>query len=217
MPLTLENMTYDELIALEAAMAEDEELEELPEQQEDEVAAEADKAEGAEEGEEKEAEVTEEDVEKAEKVQEATFAAAVLLDCASRDEIAQIAESAADIAVLAEAFGPVMEKVVVRLDKKARFNHLQKAAIFKLAAEAKDPKYRKLLTLWKLERQIEAQLAKKYGSKAAKVAREQLKNYTSTGLKKVSSDPKKEVGKGAVASKVAARAVQQSKASFSKK
>ena len=151
------------------------------------------------------------DEEESEKLQEATFAAALLLDTASREDISQIAESYEDMGIMVECFGPVMEKVIVRLDRKARLNHLQKAAVFKLAAQAKDTKYRKLVTLWKMERQIEQYLAKKYGSKAAKVAREQIKNYTATGIKKVKSDPTKEVGKGRVASK----AINQAKASFS--
>lgn len=155
------------------------------------------------------------DDEESEKLQEATFAAALLLDTASREDISRIAESYEDMGIMVECFGPVMEKVIVRLDRKARLNHLQKAAVFKLAAQAKDPKYRKLLTLWKMERQIEQYLAKKYGSKAAKVARDQIKNYTATGIKKVKSDPKKEVGKGHVANKVATKAINQAKASFS--
>lgn len=157
----------------------------------------------------------EDDDEESEKLQEATFAAALLLDTASREEISQIAESYEDMGVMVDCFGPVMEKVIVRLDRKARLNHLQKAAVFKLGAQANDPKYRKLLTLWKMERQIEQYLAKKYGSKAAKVAREQIKNYTATGIKKVKSDPNKEVGKGRVANKVASKAITQAKASFS--
>lgn len=203
MPFTLENMSYDELIALEAEMLADEDLEHVEDDEDVEESADV--------------ELSEEDEAKSEKVQEATFAAALLLDCSTREEISQIAESAADMAIMREAFGPVMEKVIVRLDRKARLKHLQKAAEFKLAAEAKDPKYRKLLTLWKLERQIEVYLHKKYGSRAAKEAREQIKNYNANGVKKVANDPKKEVGKGAVASKVAARAVKQSKDSFSKK
>ena len=155
------------------------------------------------------------DDEESEKLQEATFAAALLLDTASREDISQIAESYEDMGIMVECFGPVMEKVIVRLDRKARLNHLQKAAVFKLAAQAKDPKYRKLLTLWKMERQIEQYLAKKYGSKAAKVARDQIKNYSATGIKKVKSDPNKEVGKGRVANKVASKAITQAKASFS--
>ena len=155
------------------------------------------------------------DDEKNEKLQEETFAAALLLDTASREEISQIAESYEDMSIMVDCFGPVMEKVIVRLDRKSRLNHLQKAAVFKLAAQANDPKYKKLVTLWKMERQIEAYLAKKYASKATKVAREQIKNYTSTGIKKVKSDPTKEVGKGHVANKVATKAMSQAKASFS--
>lgn len=155
------------------------------------------------------------DDEKNEKLQEETFAAALLLDTASREEISQIAESYEDMSIMVDCFGPVMEKSIVRLDRKSRLNHLQKAAVFTLASQANDPKYKKLLTLWKMEKQIENYLAKKYASKATKVAREKIKNYTSTGIKKVKSDPAKEVGKGHVANKVATKAISQAKAAFS--
>ena len=128
-----------------------------------------------------------------------------------------MAESYDEMATLSENMGVAMEKVIVKMDKKSRLTHLQKAAVFKLANASNDPKYRKLLTLWKQERQIEAYLNKKYASKASKIAKAKIKNYTATGLKKVAGDPKKEVGKGKIADKVAARAVEQTKKSFSNK
>lgn len=241
--LALEAQLVDEEVALEAEEAKDaEKEEEAPEAKEEkaedkgeEATTEADDAEAAEIEETPETELEdlniddlpgeggesadEEEVELDEdsEVEEATFAALFLEQFATPEEISAMAESYDEMGAMSETMGVAMEKVIVRLDKKSRLAHLQQAAVFKLANAANDPKYRKLLTLWKMERQIEAYLNKKYASQATKIAKSKIKNYTAQGLKKVSGDPKKEVGKGKIANKVAARAVEQTKKSFSNK
>lgn len=242
--LALEAQLVDEEVALEADEAKDaEKEEEAPEAKEEkaedkgeEATTEADDAEAAEieetpeteleelniddlpgEGGESADEEEEVEVDEDSEVEEATFAALFLEQFATPEEISAMAESYDEMGAMSETMGVAMEKVIVRLDKKSRLAHLQQAAVFKLANAANDPKYRKLLTLWKMERQIEAYLNKKYASKATKIAKSKIKNYTAQGLKKVSGDPKKEVGKGKIANKVAARAVEQTKKSFSNK
>ena len=216
----VKELSLEELLALEADLVSDEDVE---------ATLEADAAEDGTEVEDA-PEVETEDVnpedipsddedaeDDDEEVEESTFAALFLNEFATPDEIQAMAESYDEMATLSENMGVAMEKVIVKMDKKSRLTHLQKAAVFKLANAANDPKYRKLLTLWKQERQIEAYLSKKYASKASKIAKAKIKNYTATGLKKVAGDPKKEVGKGKIADKVAARAVEQTKKSFSNK
>ena len=242
--LALEAQLVDEEVALEADEAKDaEKEEEAPEAKEEkaedkgeEATTEADDAEAAEieetpeteleelniddlpgEGGESADDEEEVEVDEDSEVEEATFAALFLEQFATPEEISAMAESYDEMGVMSETMGVAMEKVIVRLDKKSRLAHLQQAAVFKLANAANDPKYRKLLTLWKMERQIEAYLNKKYASQATKIAKSKIKNYTAQGLKKVSGDPKKEVGKGKIANKVAARAVEQTKKSFSNK
>lgn len=190
------------------------EIEETPETKLEELNIDDLPGEGGEsaDDEEEEIEVDEDSV-----AEEATFAALFLEQFATPEEISAMAESYEEMGAMSETMGVAMEKVIVRLDKKSRLAHLQQAAVFKLANAANDPKYRKLLTLWKMERQIEAYLNKKYASQATKIAKSKIKNYTAQGLKKVSGDPKKEVGKGKIANKVAARAVEQTKKSFSNK
>jgi hypothetical protein len=215
----VKELSLEELLALEADLVSDEDVE---------ATLEADAAEDGTEVEDAPEVETEdvnpedipsddEDAEDDDEVEEATFAALFLNEFATPDEIQAMAESYDEMATLSENMGVAMEKVIVKMDKKSRLTHLQKAAVFKLANAANDPKYRKLLTLWKQERQIEAYLNKKYASKASKIAKAKIKNYTATGLKKVAGDPKKEVGKGKIADKVAARAVEQTKKSFSNK
>lgn len=218
----VKELSLEELLALEADLVSDEDVE---------ATLEADAAEDGTEVEDAPEVETEdvnpedipsddedaEDDDDDDEVEESTFAALFLNEFATPDEIQAMAESYDEMAALSENMGVAMEKVIVKMDKKSRLTHLQKAAVFKLANAANDPKYRKLLTLWKQERQIEAYLSKKYASKASKIAKAKIKNYTATGLKKVAGDPKKEVGKGKIADKVAARAVEQTKKSFSNK
>lgn len=235
--LALEAQLVDEEVALEAEEAKDAEKEEEAPEAKDEKAedkgeeatTEADDAEAAEIEETPETELEELNIDdlpgeggesaddEDSEVEEATFAALFLEQFATPEEISAMAESYDEMGAMSETMGVAMEKVIVRLDKKSRLAHLQQAAVFKLANAANDPKYRKLLTLWKMERQIEAYLNKKYASQATKIAKSKIKNYTAQGLKKVSGDPKKEVGKGKIANKVAARAVEQTKKSFSNK
>ena len=226
-----EGLSLEELLALEAELVSDEdveatleadaaedgtEVEDAPEVETEDVNPE-DIPSDDEDAEDDDDEDEEEDDDDEDEVEESTFAALFLNEFATPDEIQAMAESYDEMAALSENMGVAMEKVIVKMDKKSRLTHLQKAAVFKLANASNDPKYRKLLTLWKQERQIEAYLNKKYASKASKIAKAKIKNYTATGLKKVAGDPKKEVGKGKIADKVSARAVEQTKKSFSNK
>ena len=216
-----EGLSLEELLALEAELVSDEDVEatleaDAPEVETEDVNPE-DIPSDDEDAEDDDDEDEEEDDDDEDEVEESTFAALFLNEFATPDEIQAMAESYDEMATLSENMGVAMEKVIVKMDKKSRLTHLQKAAVFKLANASNDPKYRKLLTLWKQERQIEAYLNKKYASKASKIAKAKIKNYTATGLKKVAGDPKKEVGKGKIADKVAARAVEQTKKSFSNK
>lgn len=221
-----EGLSLEELLALEAELVSDEDVEATLEADAAEDGTEVEDAPEVETedvnpedipSDDEDAEDDDDEDEEEDEVEESTFAALFLNEFATPDEIQAMAESYDEMATLSENMGVAMEKVIVKMDKKSRLTHLQKAAVFKLANASNDPKYRKLLTLWKQERQIEAYLNKKYASKASKIAKAKIKNYTATGLKKVAGDPKKEVGKGKIADKVAARAVEQTKKSFSNK
>ena len=218
----VKELSLEELLALEADLVSDEDVEATLEADAAEDGTEVEDAPEVETEDVNPEDIPSDDEEEDDdddddEVEESTFAALFLNEFATPDEIQAMAESYDEMATLSENMGVAMEKVIVKMDKKSRLTHLQKAAVFKLANAANDPKYRKLLTLWKQERQIEAYLSKKYASKASKIAKAKIKNYTATGLKKVAGDPKKEVGKGKIADKVAARAVEQTKKSFSNK
>lgn len=80
------------------------------------------------------------------------------------------------------------EKSIVRFDRAAKLSRAQKIAIFTIARKKKNPLFKKLLTLWRAERYIEARLAKLYGNQAMQQARRAVADASkrpSTGMKKV--------------------------------
>lgn len=95
---------------------------------------------------------------------------AVLCDVLSNDEIHELTETA-DVCEELKSMGVVTEKTIVRLDKKAKLSRAFKTAVFTIAREKKDPKFKKLLTVWKMERALEAYLMKKYQAEAIKRAK----------------------------------------------
>lgn len=64
-----------------------------------------------------------------------------------------------------------VKRYIVKLDKNRRMNQATKAAVFKIAREKKDPKMKKLIWVWRMERQLEEELYKKYKSSAVARAR----------------------------------------------
>ena len=77
------------------------------------------------------------------------------------------------------------ERTIVKFDKVARKNQLKKVAVFAIAKEANDPLYKKLVTLWKLERFIEQKLEKRYFAQAKQKAKEAMKKAKMTKSKVV--------------------------------
>lgn len=95
---------------------------------------------------------------------------AMLYDTLSSDELESFLENSFEVnSAIAEEV--VMEKTVVRLDKKAKLSKARKMAVFTIAREKNDPKFKKLLTLWRMERSIEQYLDKKYGNEAMRRAK----------------------------------------------
>lgn len=98
---------------------------------------------------------------------------AVMADELSRDELSMFLENSSEVnAALSE--GILMERSIVRLDKKAKLNKAVKMAIFVVAKEKNDPNFKKLLTVWKMERYLEALLEKKYGNEARRRAKKMV-------------------------------------------
>ena len=95
---------------------------------------------------------------------------AVLADTMTSEEMQSVVESAAETSFLVDN-EIVLEKTIVRMDKKAKLQKALKTATFTIAREKNDPKFKKLLTIWRLERALEAYLLKKYHNEALRRAK----------------------------------------------
>ena len=162
--------------------------------------------------------VTDADAQALDIADEAICAAAFLQDIASGAELAELAESAEAMGDISDMMGIAMERTIVKLDRNARFKHLRKANTLNLARKDMHPKYKKLLTIWKLERALEDDLDRIYRNPATKLARTQIKNYAANGVKKIQKAyPETVVGKGKPSTAVAQRAKNQADRMFGSK
>lgn len=101
---------------------------------------------------------------------EAIIMEAALYDAMSVEEIQAILESGVE-ANLALNDEIVTERTIVRLDRKAQISQAKQASIFTIARERNDPDMKRLLTIWRMERRLEAKLEKKYGNEAERRAK----------------------------------------------
>jgi hypothetical protein len=101
------------------------------------------------------------------------FEAAIRENCTPEEIADFVADSNATSDAVLE--GVLLEKNIVRLDKKAKLQNAYKTAIFTVAKEHNDRDYKKLVTVWKMERALEAKLEKKYKNEGMKRAKEMLK------------------------------------------
>ena len=107
-----------------------------------------------------------------------------ILDTFSNEEIESLTENTYD---LGKAINEdiLVERSIVRLDKEAKKNKAYKMAIFQIAKEKGDRDFKKLLTLWKLERFLEAKLEKRYSAQAKQLAKQAMKKSKNTKSKAV--------------------------------
>lgn len=103
----------------------------------------------------------------------AALLTAALEDACSDEELDELSEGvqSGEITNLT----PVEERSIVKLDKKAKKQHLYRLAIYQEAKEANDPFYEKLKTCWEAERMLDDKLEKKYHMKAQARMREMMK------------------------------------------
>ena len=120
--------------------------------------------------------MAEENPELVEEVCRAIKEAAILLEanCDDEDDMEEYKESEEVQDAINE--GVLLERNIVRLDKKTRLIQLEKVAILKLAKESNDPLYEKFVLFKKKERYIEQKFQTKYGAKAQVLARKMLRD-----------------------------------------
>lgn len=85
----------------------------------------------------------------------------------------------------AQSENVLLEKSIVRLDKKAKLSKARKMAIFTVAKEKNDPDFKKLMKIWQMERYLEAKLEKKYGNEGLRRARKTVSKAVSSKSKVV--------------------------------
>lgn len=91
--------------------------------------------------------------------------------------------------------GYVTERTIVRMDKAAKKSQLQKVATIAIAREKKDPLYKKLALVWKMERRLENLIAKKYKSQAQQRVTKYLQNAKKSKVSAIKNAASKLVGK----------------------
>lgn len=97
------------------------------------------------------------------------------------DEQSQLLESHVETSALINA-DIINESTLVRLSKKDRISQIQKVSVFTIAKEKGDPLFKKLMTVWRIERSLEDKLFKKYGNEGLRRAKSTVqKNYRQKG------------------------------------
>lgn len=89
---------------------------------------------------------------------------------ASPEEINEFVESVESDIAVGEGF--LTERTIVRFDKNAKKAQLFETAVAAIARSKNDPLYKKLQTVYKMERIIKAKLRKKYHSEADRKVKE---------------------------------------------
>lgn len=98
-------------------------------------------------------------------------------------EVAVFKESVDGDIAIDEGF--FTERTIVRLDKGSRRKQLMKVSVLTIARQKKDPLYKKLATVWKMERQLEAKLYKKYEAAAKQRTNKYIQNAKKSKSKAV--------------------------------
>lgn len=99
----------------------------------------------------------------------------------TEDEVDTLLESASEYQDLINA-DVVTESTIVRLSKKDRISQIQKVSVFTIAKEKGDPLFKKLVTIWRMEKTLEDKLFNKYGSEGLRRARKTVQsNYRQKG------------------------------------
>lgn len=114
-----------------------------------------------------------------------------LMDTFSKEELQDLLENNMYDLDKACNEGVLCERTIVRLDKHAKKSKAEKMAEFQLAKEKNDRDFKKLMTIWKLERFLEEKIHKRYGAQAKTLAKQKMKEAKNTKSKAV----KKATGK----------------------
>ena len=108
---------------------------------------------------------------------------AAIMDTFSTEELQDVLENNAYDLDKAYNEGILCERTIVRLDKHAKKSKAEKMAEFQIAKEKNDRDFKKLMTIWKLERFLEEKIHKRYGAQAKTLAKQKMKAAKNTKSK----------------------------------
>ena len=123
---------------------------------------------------------------------EAMIKESAMLDTFSNEELESLTENTYDLGKAVNE-DILVERSIVRLDKEAKKSRAFKMAVFQTAKEKGDRDFKKLMTLWKLERFIEEKLTKRYMAPAKSKAKEAMKKAKNTKSKVIAKITRKPV------------------------
>ena len=103
--------------------------------------------------------------------------ATIIQENATQHELLEILEEGAFVDVL-------MERSIVRLDKQAKKDRAYELAKLQLAKEDNSRDWKKLVTLWKMEKLIKNKFDKIYGARALRIAAKAAQKAKSTNSPK---------------------------------
>ena len=95
---------------------------------------------------------------------------AVMMENLTNAELSEFLNDNAEVQAAMEN-NVLLERTIVRLDKHAKLSKARKMAVFTIAKEKNDPRYKKLVKVWRMERYLELELEKKYGNEASRRAK----------------------------------------------
>lgn len=107
-----------------------------------------------------------------------TLLAVYTMESVGLDEVLEALEEAEDLPAMEATlagYDDVMERTIVKLDKFAKKQQAYKTAIYTVARNENDADYKRLVTLWQMEKYITRKLEKKYAMKAKAYMREMKK------------------------------------------
>lgn len=108
---------------------------------------------------------------------------AAIMDTFSTEELQDVLENNTYDLDKACNEGILCERTIVRLDKHAKKSKAEKMAEFQIAKEKNDRDFKKLMTIWKLERFLEEKIHKRYGAQAKTLAKQKMKAAKNTKSK----------------------------------
>lgn len=118
-------------------------------------------------------ELTPEESQRVDDVMNTVATPMLLAEELDEEEIKEFVESVESDVCVGEGF--LTERTIVRFDKYARKAQLYEVAVAAVAREKKDPLYKKLNIVYKMERILKAKLRKKYNAQATAKVKEYLK------------------------------------------